>query len=410
MFIKGSGKRKINRGTIAMNAEKMGISNRKAVFQLIRRRPNISRKELAKFTGLDPSTITRIIAFFLEQGFVMESGVNRSEMPGRSSIRLAVVKEAVSSFIVSLGVEKTIIALGFLDHSLKPVEEFPTPASFDIFIEKLISSLKHHYYQNPIKERILGISLSVPGMVDRKRCAVYSLPHLGWVNIDFRQLISEGLPELPIKVFAANEAQLSLMAERYFNSSLGRFQNGVYMFLSQGIGGALLMDGSLYLGNTCSAGEIGHMSILNEGKLCHCGNRGCLETVASVEPIVDFYEEKANRLSGTNYIDKFSELLKLFGEKDPDAVRALYVMQDYFLIGITNLINVLNPEFLMVGGMGHDIPIQWFETLLKRVKEKALSCAVENFRILPSSFDITRSTLLGCELLAMDYFTDNLIR
>ena len=104
-----------------MNAEKMGISNRKTVFQLIRNVPDISRKELSESTGLDPSTISRIVSSFRKQGYVQETGLNRSTSPGRSSVRLSVIKEAAISYLISLGVEKTILGLGFLDQSVQRI-------------------------------------------------------------------------------------------------------------------------------------------------------------------------------------------------------------------------------------------------------------------------------------------------
>lgn len=396
--------------SLSMNAEKMGLSNRAAIFRLIRSQPNICRKALSEKTGLDPSTITKIISNFIQSGFVKESGVNRSDSPGRSSIRLSVVKEAAISFLVSIGVEKTHLSLGFLDHSFQPIEEFYTPAEFESFLGVITEKIQRFYQQYPKKEAIFGISLSVPGMVDRRNRSFINVPHLRWQNIPFFERFQKKLPDIPLEIFLANEAQLSLMAERFINTELNSFQDGVYLFLSQGIGGSLLLDGDIYLGNSFSAGEIGHMSIVSDGIACHCGNRGCLETVASIVPIVDAYQQAGRILEGNDYYEKFLKLIFLYKENQPLARKVMNLMLRYMQIGITNLINIFNPQFVMIGGMGSELPSEWLEVLEKAGREKALPSASKNFRLIQPNLNINDATLLGSVLLAMDSFSNTILR
>ncbi len=393
-----------------MNAEKMGISNRKAVFQLIRNTPEISRKELSESTGLDPSTISRIVSSFRRQGYVRETGINRSETPGRSSIRLSVIKEAAISYLISLGVEKTILGLGFLDHTVQKIAEFPTPQGFDAFLRSLVDKIETHYQTYPAKSRIIALSFSLPGIIDRRNRYIHNLPHLGWTGINLREAVNTVMVDLKTEIITANEAQLSLMAERYRNDTMSPYKNGFYMFLSQGIGGAVLSEGELYLGRSFSAGEAGHMRIDKDGAVCQCGGRGCLETLAAIKPVVKDYERKGSVLSGTNTIEKFRSLLSLYRQSEPLAGKELSAMQDCLVIGITNIVNLLNPEFLMIGGMGYELPEDWTTVLEDRVRKEALMSAGKQFKILRATMDIDDSTLLGSDLLAMDYFTEKNIR
>jgi len=393
-----------------MNAEKMGISNRKAVFQLIRNAPDISRKRLSESTGLDPSTISRIVSSFRRQGYVKEAGVNRSESPGRSSIRLSVVKEAAVSYLISLGVEKTILGLGFLDHTIEKIAEFSTPQNFNAFLRILAEKIESHYQKYPAKSRIIALSFSLPGIIDRKNRYIYNLPHLGWTGINLREAVETSLDKMKVEILTANEAQLSLMAERYQNETMAPYKNGFYLFLSQGIGGAILSEGELYMGRSFSAGEAGHMRIDKNGVVCQCGGRGCLETLAAIEPVVKDYERKGSVLTGANTIEKFRTLITRYNQNEPLAVDELSAMQEYMVIGITNIANLLNPEFLMIGGMGYDLPEEWTTILENRVKKEALTSAGNQFKILRATMDIHDSTLLGSDLLAMDYFTEKNIR
>ncbi len=393
-----------------MNAEKMGISNRKTVFQLIRNVPDISRKELSESTGLDPSTISRIVSSFRKQGYVQETGLNRSTSPGRSSVRLSVIKEAAISYLISLGVEKTILGLGFLDHSVQRIEEFATPRGFDLFLKTLADKISKHFREFPTKNRTIAMSFSLPGIIDRKNRYIYNLPHLGWTGIQLREAVHRVLGETRLEVLAANEAQLSLMAERYLNDTLTPYKHGFYLFLSQGIGGAILSEGDLYLGRSFSAGEAGHMRIDKNGALCQCGGRGCLETLAAIEPVVRDYERKGTALCGANSLEKFRSLISRYRQGDPLAIEGLSAMQDNLVLGITNIANLLNPEFLMLGGMGYDLPEEWTSILEGRVKKEALTSAGKGLKILRATMDIYDSTLLGSDLLAMDYFTEKNIR
>ena len=110
------------------------------------------------------------------------------------------------------------------------------------------------------------------------------VPHFNWNNINFKKAFLRNLPNWDKSIFIANEAKLALQAELYFNKSIKNLNNGVYIFISQGIGGALLIDGQIYLGPNYTAGEFGHMSIHVDGEM-FCNNQGCWETYASIDTL-----------------------------------------------------------------------------------------------------------------------------
>ena len=387
------------------NAEKMGLSNKRILLNLIRTRPGISRRELSEITGLDPSTVTKIIQKLTRLGLVKESGVKRNDLPGRNSIALCVEKKAAIAVVAGVGLEKTHFSLAYFDHSVQPVEEWDTPHDFDAFMDRFAQSL------GSILEKVrtpgpFGLCLSVPGMVDRNRAWIEHVPHFGWKGIDFPGELKKRFCKWEAPIFLANEAKLSLLAEMNGNPALQGFSNGAYFFIGQGIGGALLIDGKIFLGPSFSAGEIGHMNILESGPACHCGNSGCLESVASVENVVGAFEKHVHALrpATSSNREKFERLLDLSLGGEENALHSLERMRFYFALAITSLVNTLNLEFIVLGGMGEKLPDFWLESLERDVRKKALPSASSVFRILRARYDIDTSPLVGGTLMVMENF------
>ncbi len=378
------------------------------MLSLIRKYPGISRSELVKITGLNPSTITKIVFDFIEKKFVKEGGKNKIKGPGRKTVTLFPSKHAAASIIAKIGVEMTRIGLGYLDNGFESVLEFKTPGSFEDFFKIFIDGIGSLRRKESLRSTIVALSVSVPGIVDRERIEIENLPHLGWKNVALGKMIEEGLEGFDLPILIENEAKLSLMAEMYFNERLNGLKDGVYIYISQGVGGALLVSGQIFPGNSFTAGEIGHMSIYTEGPVCYCGNRGCWEEYISIDTVVEKYERSGKVLNGTDFRMKFEDLLRK-AEKDEDARTALLEMMHYLSVGITNLVNVLNPQFVMLGGMGGKVPNRYIRGVYEEVKGRALESAAKNLLIMPSSMGMIRSALVGCTLMAMDGFSEEIV-
>src|SRR6056297_1582988 len=237
----------------SINATKMGSSNKKILLNMIRYSSGITRREIAAHTGLNPSTVTNIINTLKDLGLVYEKGKKKSEQPGRNSIMLEPRKESAASFIVHVGVEKTKAGIGYLNNSFEILEEINTPENADLFFDGIVHIIQSYEGQaDPF-----GISFSVPGTVDTDSNYIYSLPHVGWKNIDINDEINKRIPDNPFSLLTANEAKLSLKSEKALNEQLKDLKNGIYIYLSQGVGGAVLIRDIIYSGKDFIAGEIG---------------------------------------------------------------------------------------------------------------------------------------------------------
>ncbi len=393
----------------SINAEKMGLSNRLTLLNLIRTTPGVSRRELARLAGLDPSTVTKIIASLLEKGLVIEHGVRDADHPGRKSIMLRVYRSAAVALIAEIGVEKTRIAKGFLDASFEVLDEFDTPLDEDAFFSVFAESLRTKVFSFPHTE-YCALSVSVPGMVEWGSNVLRSLPHMGWKNVDFEARLGEFLPEMVLPVFTANEAKLSLIAEMFRNCGVSRLHSGVYVYLSQGVGGAILMGDKIIHGLGNTAGEIGHMTVDPSGPLCHCGNRGCFETFVSIDTVVKNFESLGNSLPGSDFREKFRALLGLFQDGNDGARHILDEMGEFLATGIGNLVSILNPDFIMLGGMGSILPPSFVAKVGDAVEKKTPVATSPDFLLTTASLGIESAALEGATLMAMNHYVKKAVQ
>jgi predicted NBD/HSP70 family sugar kinase len=379
----------------------MGYSNKLLILNLIRRNPGISRKDLARITNLDKSTITKITNNLMEKNLITEEGTKTKKTPGRKSIRLIPVKNSAQSIIVKIGVEETYIGIGYLDNDYKTMKSFQTPKDFDKFIDLINENLEDMDYKN---DKYVGISFSVPGMVDRKTNSIESAPHLNWTNVNIEEALKKKNKNFDKPILLANEAKLSLLSEIYSNKELKKIHNGLYIFISQGIGGAILIDGKILLGPSSTAGEFGHMSLEPNGDQCFCKNNGCWENYVSIDNIV----KKHPDLKKGSSEEKFVELLKL-KDKDKKADEIIKDMVYYLSFGISNLVNILNPEFIILGGNGYNFSDDLLKDIKNQIGKRSLNHAFKNLQIFKPYHEIIEACMIGANLLIMDEFSKLII-
>lgn len=240
------------------------------------------------------------------------------------------------------------------------------------------------------KLRVLGVGVGIPGAVDSVKGVVPRSPHLkGWKGLKLAEILKK---KFRVPVFLANDANAAAVAEKIFGQAR-KCRDFIYMTVSTGIGGGIVVDGKLLEGATFVAGEIGHMTLVPEGNPCKCGNAGCLEAYASGTAIAK--EAKAQILSGKrSMLMKNLELEGRFSAKDVgdaasrgDAVALkAYEKAGYYLgIGIANLLNILNPEMILLGGgVWKSAPPEFQKAMVKSCRTHAWPEALKKVRIKKS--------------------------
>jgi glucokinase len=235
---------------------------------------------------------------------------------------------------------------------------------------------------------ILGVGVGAPGPLDTKRGIVLLTPNLGWVNMPLRQLIHD---RLGLPAALDNDANCAVLGEWWVGAARGA-RHAIGITIGTGIGGGLIIDGQLYHGASDVAGEIGHTTIDTEGRRCKCGNYGCLEAYASgpnialraVEELEAGAESRLRTLVGGD-LRKITAQTVYQAAADGDEL-ALEVVNDtakFLGVGIGNLLNVFNPEVVVVCGGVTLAGDHLFEPLRREVARRAFKPAVTACRIVP---------------------------
>lgn len=249
-----------------------------------------------------------------------------------------------------------------------------------------------------------SISIAAAGAIDLERGLVTSSPNLpGWHDIPLREIVSS---KYRVNTVLANDANAVALAEHQLGAGKG-VSNLVLITVGTGIGGGIIMNGRLYSGTSGSAGEVGHMTIDVNGPRCSCGNIGCWETLASGRAIAREAIARIGR-GESSILAKMvgGKLEKITAETVEAAARggdslALGVISQaatYLGVGMVNLVNIFNPEMIIVGGGVAKMGELLLEPARRVVRERAFKLAAEAVRIVPAQLGEDGGVLGGAIL------------
>lgn len=238
--------------------------------------------------------------------------------------------------------------------------------------------------------QFLGVGIGAPGPLDRADGVVRIAPNLGWHEVPLRQLVSDAL-ELPAAL--DNDANCAILGEWWLGAARGA-RHVVGLTIGTGIGGGLVLDGRLFHGASDVAGEVGHTTIEANGRRCGCGNLGCLEAYASGPAIAARAREALEGSAASplwQLVDDDPESITAetvyAAAQAGDSLARLIVREtaEYLGTGVANLLNVFNPELVVIAGGVTQAGDALFEPLRAAVKRRAFRPAVEACRIVPGT-------------------------
>ncbi|MEJ5229834.1 MAG: ROK family transcriptional regulator, partial [Pseudothermotoga sp.] len=207
------------------NSPRIKVLNKQNILKLIHNNHPISRAEISEITDLTPSSVTRLTKELIDEGYIKEKGTIGKNSPGRRRTLLDLNKSACISLVFDLGVNVTTFGLGFFDGTVDLGGSFETPKQPEDFfakVEEIYLRLKKEY-------SITRISLSVPGMVDMTKNKIFLAPNLHWQDVSVGDLLNVDVP-----VLADNEANLSMMAEKYHSADLKEIKEAVFIVIREG--------------------------------------------------------------------------------------------------------------------------------------------------------------------------------
>jgi len=269
--------------------ENLRLVNRASVVDVLRRRTAVSRSELVRLTGLSRTTVATVVADLQARGLVVErpgTPASARSGPGRPPILLSLHAAAGAALGISFGHERLRVAVADLSSTVlsersAELDVDHEPAAALAVAASLASDALDEAGVRP--GQVIGAVVGLPAPVDGRTRWVYATPILSpWVGVDVGAELEQTLG-LPVEV--ENDANLGALGEVFAGAGRG-FADVVYVMLSDGVGAGLVLDGRLYRGGTGIAGELGHVSLSEDGELCRCGQHGCLETVASTGAVL----------------------------------------------------------------------------------------------------------------------------
>ncbi len=320
--------------------------NRRIVLNLIRKHQPVSRADLARYSGLQRSTVSAIIEQLIAERWVAEGAVG--QLPrGRKPTFLHLNDRRAGIIGVDIRPVKSSIALAGLDSRFLVLESIPTAGDPPRFVaelgQRILGVMKAHpdmAYE--------GIGIALPGRIELASNQLVFAPNLGWTQIDFKAPI-EKATGLPVEL--ENAANACALAELWSGRHGESTRHIVVVTVSEGIGVGMVLNGQLVRGATGLAGEFGHVTIQENGPVCSCGNHGCWEVCASNSAAVRYYTEAVSRFRpGATPILSFEDLLRLAEQGDTKAGEALDRMAHYLGVGIAMLITGLAPDVVVLIG------------------------------------------------------------
>ncbi len=318
---------KVEKNHKTANLKLVKQSNLTLVFNLINENQPVSRASIAHATGLSPTTVSSLVDELISEDMVEETGMGKLSGSGRKPVLLAV--KAHGGCVVAVEMREKSIELEVFNLAGESVAFTSREVSDYENIGKIISDSVSETVNG--FGRLLGICIGVPGVIDRKTKRVMSTLIPIKQDNDFFRVLCDSFPDVKIKL--GNESSYCAYIEKA--ESKKEIHSLVYIDINVGIGAGIILEDRIFTGAFGNAGEFGHVSVDINGKKCKCGNRGCLEALAGVPAIC-----QAVGVSGIDEIDC----------NDDETMEKLSDICKYIASGVNNIINMINPEVVVIGG------------------------------------------------------------
>lgn len=344
------------------------LGNRASVLYTLRREGPISRQDIAVRAGVSAATANNVVGQLLEEGVLGEAG----QMPskgGRPASLTGINPDYGAVVGVDLG--ETAVRLELFDLALQRTLLVDTPVhageqGAEAIAELIAAGVERLLSESGVaRERLLGLGVGVPGIVEDSGTSLVHAPSMGWEGVPLAALLQRctGLPAT-----VSNGAKALGTAEAWFGAA-GEGQDVVVCLIGTGVGASLLRQGVLYRGASASAGEWGHTTIVLDGDPCRCGAHGCLEAYVGAPAIVRRWAAASGEATAGLGEEEAVEQLAVAAEAGGE--QALEVLREtarYLGAGVSDLVNLVNPDRIVIGGW---VGLRLGPLLLPLVREQA---------------------------------------
>jgi predicted NBD/HSP70 family sugar kinase len=369
--------------------------NTAIVLEAVLRGAPLSRAEISKQTGLNKATVSSLVQDLIDGSVVREIGTGASS-GGRKPVLLEFVAEAAHAVGIDLGVNYIHGVLTDLRGIVVAESAFDLKTQDpDAVLQEIFRCIDGLIGQAPASAYgIAGIGVGVPGLVDDKGAVLFA-PNLGWRDVPLLRWLSE---RYRIPVTIDNEANAGALGEQIYGAGRN-IANLVYVSAGIGIGTGLVLQKHLYKGSSGFSGELGHLSVEAFGPPCACGNRGCWEMYASERALL-------NKAAALGY-GELESLLAAAASGRAEVLPLLEETGEYLGIGIANIVNIFNPDAVIIGNR-MSLARPWIEHAMRRtVVQRSLGFHLRSVQLLFAELG-QRSAVMGAAHSAIAGFFDRL--
>jgi N-acetylglucosamine repressor len=355
--------------------------NRILVLKTIFDHESISRADIARATSLTRTTVTDIVATLLDEELVTEIGVGESQ-GGKSPILLSLAQN--SRYLLSLDLSHAEFRGAVINLRGKILLTASLPVSGRggdealSLVYQILDQLMGAGYRP-----LVGIGVGTPGLVNSSEGIVIKAVNLDWENLPLAKLLQDryGLP-----VYVLNDSQAAAMGEYHYGQGHLAESNLVVINARHGLGAGIIIQGQLFEGDGGGAGEIGHVVVKEGGLLCRCGNSGCLETLASVQGIIQqvkrLKEQPANpQLPQATEDNNLATIQQAFTAGDPEIQQIILDAGRYLGIAISALVGLLNIHKILLSGELTCFGEPWLNAVKETIAQHTLSRLAKESRV-----------------------------
>ncbi|SOC10407.1 MarR family transcriptional regulator [Rhodobacter sp. JA431] len=367
--------------------------NATRIFHALRANPGITKRGLTDLTGCDKSTVSAILRAFEDIGFVESDAAQETGKRGRPSANYRLSADNGLLIGVHLEFEQMAIVAASIDGTpiRKWSQPLPTdPAALATDLRHAIGALCHEISRSQDEIRAIGITL--PGLVESSGGLAHA-PSLDWYETDIGNLLRD---QIGAPVYIDNDTNAAAMAE-YLFGQCGQLTDFVMIDGGLGLGGGIFLDGRPYRGASGFGGELGHIKVVPDGRICGCGAQGCLSAYIAA-PALLAAAQRSLRVRNVEELiraakDGAPPILDLFEDSGRHLGRAL-----------SDIVNIFNPSAIVLGGIVGRIWPYAEITARKELAKLAMRAPLQNTQILVSDISAAE-TPVGAVALALEGFT-----
>lgn len=378
--------------------------NRALVLKTIFAHEEISRAQIARITRLTGTTVSEIVEDIISEDLIQEVGFGPSS-GGKNPVLLSLVAD--SRWLIGLDLAHNqfrgaIVNLRgvFREEVTVPFEEIDGDMALQLvysIVDQLMQKVNHP---------LLGIGVGTPGLVNTAEGVIINAVNLNWQNLPLTSLLEDRY-HTPVSIL--NDSQAAAIGEKTYGKGYQPEDSIVLVNILHGIGAGIVINGSLFQGDGGSAGEIGHLVMVQEGgDLCRCGNYGCLETVASVQALVkkaracikDVPESKLPH--DPEKID-LAAIDTAFAAGDPLAQELVFKTAKYIGLAISNMVGLLNIQKIVLVGDMTRFGKPWLNMIRKTMYQYSLKGPLQNTTIQIAQTGENSIILGATAMLANNY-------